>query len=69
MVLSNWSRPLLEPHPLCSSTCCLDVFVTLTRHPTTNQVLWVEDSLAIMTGINPDAPIGTKLAFVSGGSG
>eukprot|EP00878_Enallax_costatus_P010679 GHUV01011155.1.p1 GENE.GHUV01011155.1~~GHUV01011155.1.p1 ORF type:complete len:682 (+),score=208.59 GHUV01011155.1:600-2645(+) len=33
------------------------------------QVLWCQDSLAIMTGINPDAPIGTKLAFVSGGSG
>jgi hypothetical protein len=32
-------------------------------------VLWADDSLAIMTGINPDAPIGTKLAFVSGASG
>eukprot|EP00882_Tetradesmus_deserticola_P018440 GHRQ01019807.1.p1 GENE.GHRQ01019807.1~~GHRQ01019807.1.p1 ORF type:complete len:361 (+),score=156.87 GHRQ01019807.1:398-1480(+) len=33
------------------------------------RVLWCKDSLAIMTGINPDAPLGTKLAFVSGGSG
>ncbi|WIA34565.1 hypothetical protein OEZ86_012886, partial [Tetradesmus obliquus] len=33
------------------------------------RVLWCKDSLVIMTGINPDAPLGTKLAFVSGGSG
>jgi len=37
--------------------------------PPPHQVLWCDDSLAIMTGINPDAPVGTKLAFVSGGSG
>ena len=30
-------------------------------------MLWCGDSLAVMTGINPDAPIGTKLAFVEYG--
>jgi len=40
-------------------------------HPThnTNQVLWHRDGLAIITGLNSDAPLGTKLAFVGGASG
>lgn len=46
----------------CGPTCVL-------AHSVSMQVLWCDDSLAIMTGINPDAPVGTKLAFVSGGSG
>jgi hypothetical protein len=33
------------------------------------QVLWAQDSLAIVAGINSDAPLGTKLSFVSGGTG
>lgn len=33
------------------------------------QVMWADDSLAILTGVNPDAPLGTKLSFVSGGTG
>lgn len=33
------------------------------------KVLWCEDHLAIITGLNPDAPLGTKLTFVSGGTG
>ena len=38
-------------------------------HPPALQVVWAEHNLAIITGINSDAPLGTKLAFVSGGTG
>ncbi len=33
------------------------------------QVLFVRDSLAIVSGLNADAPVGTKLSFVTGGTG
>jgi hypothetical protein len=33
------------------------------------QVLFVKDSLAIISGLNADAPLGTKLTFVTGGIG
>lgn len=33
------------------------------------QVLWSRDGLAIVSGLNADAPLGTKLAFASGASG
>ena len=39
------------------------------KHPQTTQVLWHADGLAIISGLNSDAPLGTKLAFVSGASG
>jgi hypothetical protein len=63
------------------ATGSISAHLCLPMHPTTDayvssgvgsccmQVLWCKDSLVIMTGINPDAPLGTKLAFVSGGSG
>jgi hypothetical protein len=34
-----------------------------------SQVLWSQDGLAIISGINPDAPLGTKLSFINGGTG
>jgi F0F1-type ATP synthase alpha subunit len=33
------------------------------------KVLHVGDSLAVLSGVNPDAPLGTALAFVSGAAG
>jgi hypothetical protein len=33
------------------------------------QVLWHGDGLAIVSGLNSDAPLGTQLAFVGGASG
>ncbi|KAI8466349.1 MAG: alpha subunit of mitochondrial F1F0 ATP synthase [Monoraphidium minutum] len=33
------------------------------------KVLWCRDGLAIVSGLNADAPLGTMLAFVSGASG
>lgn len=33
------------------------------------KVLYVKDSVAIISGLNADAPLGTKLAFVTGGTG
>ena len=39
----------------CLVTCC--------------QVLYSEDGLAILEGLNNDAPVGASLRFVSGASG
>lgn len=36
---------------------------------TAQQVLYVHDSLAIISGLNADAPPGTKLSFVTGATG
>lgn len=33
------------------------------------QVLYTGQGLAIIDGLNNDAPVGTKLTFVSGGTG
>ncbi len=33
------------------------------------QVLYCKENLAIISGLNSDAPIGTKLTFVTGGTG
>ena len=33
------------------------------------QVLYCKDNLAIVSGLNSDAPVGTKLSFVTGGVG
>jgi len=33
------------------------------------KVLFIQDSLAIIIGLNADAPLGTKLSFVTGGTG
>ena len=33
------------------------------------QVLYLEDGLAIISGLNSDAPLGTKLQFVTGAIG
>lgn len=33
------------------------------------KVIYCEQNLAIVCGLNPDAPVGTKLSFVSGGQG
>ena len=33
------------------------------------RVLFVKQSLAIISGLNADAPLGTKLSFVTGGTG
>ena len=32
-------------------------------------VLYAQDDIAIIAGLNADAPLGTKLAFVSGATG
>jgi hypothetical protein len=32
-------------------------------------VLYAKDGIAIVAGLNADAPLGTKLAFVSGATG
>lgn len=56
--------------PCCSwLLSAAETVLLLCGKPSVLQVLWCDDCLAIMTGINPDAPVGTKLAFVSGGSG
>ena len=41
----------------------------LCRHASTCQVVYMEDNLAILSGLNLDAPLGTKIAFVTGGTG
>ncbi|MEW5319158.1 MAG: hypothetical protein WDW38_010327 [Sanguina aurantia] len=33
------------------------------------KVQWVQDNLAILSGVNSDAPLGTKLSFLSGATG
>eukprot|EP00798_Chlamydomonas_sp_ICE-L_P012133 gene12133-15243_t len=38
-------------------------------HGSDASVLWYESNLAIVAGLNSDAPLGTKLSFVSGGTG
>ena len=37
--------------------------------PCSLQVLFCKDNLAIVSGLNSDAPVGTKLSFVTGGVG
>jgi hypothetical protein len=39
------------------------------HHPIALQVLYAQDDIAIISGLNADAPLGTKLAFVSGATG
>ncbi|KAJ9515099.1 hypothetical protein QJQ45_028891, partial [Haematococcus lacustris] len=56
------------PPPSCPTPCCPP------PHPLPYplglpQVLYVKDSVAIISGLNADAPLGTKLAFVTGGTG
>ncbi|KAG1671376.1 hypothetical protein FOA52_011873 [Chlamydomonas sp. UWO 241] len=41
----------------------------LTSKMRVGKVLFVKDSLAIISGLDSDAPVGTKLSFVTGGTG
>lgn len=41
----------------------------LERHVNVGKVLFVRSNLAIISGLNADAPVGTKLSFITGGTG
>lgn len=49
-------------HAACDSCPCICLCMRA-------QVLFIKDSLAIISGLNADAPLGTKLSFVTGGTG
>lgn len=51
------SRCYQKVSPICATLC------------TEWQVLFSEDGLAILEGLNNDAPVGASLRFVSGASG
>lgn len=49
--------------------CQQIVLSDLNKSTSTKQVLYCKENLAIISGLNSDAPIGTKLSFVTGGVG
>jgi hypothetical protein len=53
--------------PLCAAPAPITPRPSAPTPP--RQLLWHKDGLAIISGLNSDAPLGTKLAFVSGASG
>ncbi len=83
LVLTTPCAPCLQTPPYTTATpvsrlrvACMwhqafgnDVYLAVSDHPPTAQVLFVEEGLAIIEGLNNDAPVGCALAFVSGAAG